>query len=79
MQRLPPAGEGGGRANSPDPLILSSLPVQLIQFKADINAANEHGNTPLHYACFWAQEQVAEVSVPFWGVAATSRLGLAVA
>ncbi|XP_009980461.1 PREDICTED: integrin-linked protein kinase, partial [Tauraco erythrolophus] len=25
----------------------------LIQFKADINAVNEHGNTPLHYACFW--------------------------
>lgn len=41
--------------------------MQLIQFKADINAANEHGNTPLHYACFWAQEQVAEVCVGFQG------------
>lgn len=35
---------------------------QLMQFKADINAVNEHGNTPLHYACFWGHEQVAEVS-----------------
>ncbi|NXU68285.1 ILK kinase, partial [Horornis vulcanius] len=33
---------------------------QLMQFKADINAVNEHGNTPLHYACFWGHEQVAE-------------------
>ena len=23
---------------------------------------NEHGNVPLHYACFWGQDQVAEVS-----------------
>ena len=22
---------------------------------------NEHGNTPLHYACFWNYESVAEV------------------
>ncbi len=34
---------------------------QLIQCKADPNTVNEHGNTPLHYACFWAQDQVAEV------------------
>ncbi|CAG00468.1 unnamed protein product [Tetraodon nigroviridis] len=33
---------------------------QLIQCKADPNTANEHGNTPLHYACFWGQEEVAE-------------------
>ncbi|KAG7261377.1 hypothetical protein CRUP_036091 [Coryphaenoides rupestris] len=33
---------------------------QLIQCKADPNAVNEHGNTPLHYACFWGQDQVAE-------------------
>lgn len=36
--------------------------VQLLQYKADINAVNEHGNVPLHYACFWGQDQVAEVS-----------------
>ncbi|KFU86767.1 Integrin-linked protein kinase, partial [Chaetura pelagica] len=34
--------------------------LKLIQFKADINAVNEHGNTPLHYACFWGHDQVAE-------------------
>lgn len=34
---------------------------QLIQCKADPNAVNEHGNTPLHYACFWGQDEVAEV------------------
>uniref|UniRef100_A0A452SMF7 Scaffold protein ILK n=1 Tax=Ursus americanus TaxID=9643 RepID=A0A452SMF7_URSAM len=33
---------------------------QLLQYKADINAVNEHGNVPLHYACFWGQDQVAE-------------------
>ncbi|PKK16961.1 integrin-linked kinase [Columba livia] len=33
---------------------------KLIQFKADINAVNEHGNTPLHYACFWGHDQLAE-------------------
>uniref|UniRef100_A0A8C9AUE8 Scaffold protein ILK n=1 Tax=Prolemur simus TaxID=1328070 RepID=A0A8C9AUE8_PROSS len=27
---------------------------------SDINAVNEHGNVPLHYACFWGQDQVAE-------------------
>lgn len=34
---------------------------QLIQCKADPNTFNEHGNTPLHYACFWGQDEVAEV------------------
>uniref|UniRef100_A0A8C5UQN7 Scaffold protein ILK n=1 Tax=Microcebus murinus TaxID=30608 RepID=A0A8C5UQN7_MICMU len=34
----------------------------LLQFPdtTDINAVNEHGNVPLHYACFWGQDQVAE-------------------
>lgn len=41
-----------------------ALVLQLIQCKADTNAANEHGNTPLHYACFWGQDLVAEVSAP---------------
>lgn len=36
---------------------------QLIQCKADTNASNEHGNTPLHYACFWGHDLVAEVSL----------------
>lgn len=42
--------------------LLSGPGNQLLQYKADINAVNEHGNVPLHYACFWGQDQVAEVS-----------------
>ena len=38
---------------------------QLIHNKANINAINEHGNTPLHYACFWSHDYVAEVSIFF--------------
>lgn len=34
--------------------------LQLLKNKADINFVNEHGNTPLHYACFWGFSQVAE-------------------
>jgi ankyrin repeat protein len=41
--------------------LLSGYGAQLLQYKADINAVNEHGNVPLHYACFWGQDQVAEV------------------
>lgn len=44
------------------PLLFSGPGNQLLQYKADINAVNEHGNVPLHYACFWGQDQVAEVS-----------------
>ena len=33
---------------------------QLLRNRADINFTNEHGNTPLHYACFWGYQQVAE-------------------
>lgn len=28
--------------------------------KADVNSTNEHGNSPLHYACFWGYHQLAE-------------------
>ena len=31
----------------------------LIQNKANCNLMNEHGNTPLHYACFWNNEPIA--------------------
>ena len=34
--------------------------MQLLQKKVNINAVNEHGNTPLHYACFWNHEFIAE-------------------
>ena len=33
--------------------------------KADINFVNEHGNTPLHYACFWGYSEIAEDLVNF--------------
>ncbi len=33
---------------------------KLLRNKADINSVNEHGNTPLHYACFWGYAAVAE-------------------
>ncbi|CAG5135401.1 unnamed protein product [Candidula unifasciata] len=32
----------------------------MLQNKANVNAINEHGNTPLHYACFWGYDQIAE-------------------
>lgn len=32
----------------------------LIKAKSDINAQNEHGNTPLHYASFWGYQHIAE-------------------
>ncbi|KAI9202643.1 kinase-like domain-containing protein [Polychytrium aggregatum] len=32
---------------------------QLLRAKADANVANDHGNTPLHYACFWRYEPIA--------------------
>ena len=33
---------------------------QLLRHKADVNFVNEHGNTPLHYACFWGYADIAE-------------------
>jgi len=33
---------------------------QLLHNKANINAVNEHGNTPLHYASFWNHDEIAE-------------------
>lgn len=31
---------------------------RLLSRKADVNAVNEHGNTPLHYAAFWGYENI---------------------
>lgn len=28
--------------------------------RADVNFTNEHGNSPLHYACFWGYQNIAE-------------------
>lgn len=33
---------------------------QLLRQKADVNFTNEHGNAPLHYACFWGYNDIAE-------------------
>ena len=33
---------------------------QLLKHKADVNFVNEHGNTAMHYACFWQFEDCAE-------------------
>jgi len=32
----------------------------LIKERSDVNAVNEHGNTPLHYACFWGYDMICE-------------------
>lgn len=34
--------------------------LQLIRHRSDVNALNEHGNTPLHYACFWGYSDIAK-------------------
>lgn len=34
--------------------------LQLLRNRADVNFTNEHGNTPLHYACFWGYQAIAE-------------------
>ena len=41
-------------------------PFQLLKNKADVNFVNEHGNTPLHYACFWNYEALASDLIE-WG------------
>lgn len=33
---------------------------QLLRNRADVNFINEHGNSPLHYACFWGYQGIAE-------------------
>lgn len=32
----------------------------MLRNRADVNVTNEHGNTALHYACFWGDQAVAE-------------------
>lgn len=34
--------------------------LQLLKHKSDVNTTNEHGNSPLHYACFWGYQAIAE-------------------
>ncbi|KAM7537931.1 hypothetical protein Aperf_G00000079042 [Anoplocephala perfoliata] len=37
----------------------------LNNFRLAIDAPNEHGNTPLHYACFWNHHEIAELLIKF--------------
>lgn len=32
----------------------------MLRNRADVNFTNEHGNSPLHYACFWGYSDIAE-------------------
>lgn len=32
----------------------------MLRERSDVNAVNEHGNTPLHYACFWGYDVICE-------------------
>jgi Ankyrin repeats (many copies) len=41
-------------------ILLINYVVQLLRLKSDVNFTNEHGNTPLHYACFWGYQSIAE-------------------
>lgn len=41
---------------------------QLLKNKADVNFVNEHGNTALHYACFWGHEHIAEDLIEAGGI-----------
>ncbi|KAJ3217235.1 hypothetical protein HDU67_008257 [Dinochytrium kinnereticum] len=36
-----------------------NIVIKLMQAKADVNLANDHGNTALHYACFWRRKELA--------------------
>ena len=42
----------------------------LLKHKAEVNFVNEHGNSPLHYACFWNYPAIAEDLVE-WGALVT--------
>jgi integrin-linked kinase len=44
---------------------------QLLRNKADVNFVNEHGNSPLHYACFWGYTEIAGTELSQWSHAQT--------
>lgn len=51
------------QANSCNIAIRNHFPLstlQLLKHKSDVNFVNEHGNTALHYACFWQNDECAE-------------------
>lgn len=45
----------------------------MLKNRADINFTNEHGNTPLHYACFWGYEAIAEELIENGALAALAN------
>ena len=46
-------------SQGPDSVCVS---LQIMRTHPDVNLANEHGNTPLHYAAFWNFIGICEVS-----------------
>ena len=42
---------------------ISYFLMQLLKYKCPVNGVNKHGNTALHYACFWNSEESAEVGM----------------
>ena len=57
--------------------------MQLVEAGASVTASNYHGNTPLHYACFWRRRETCKVrsvdgqTVQPRGVKSSSASGLA--
>jgi ankyrin repeat protein len=37
----------------------------LLQAGSNVNIGNDHGNVPLHYACFWRWSDVAKLLLEF--------------
>ena len=50
------------------PYLTTTGPLQLLRTKVDVNLTNEHGNTPLHYACFWSYQGVADDLIQAGGI-----------
>jgi len=43
---------------------------------ADVNIGNDHGNTPLHYACYWRRVEICEFLLDRGAlVSATNKYG----
>ena len=38
-----------------------------------MNLTNEHGNTPLHYACFWSYQGIADDLIQAGGIVTISN------
>ena len=43
---------------------LGACSMQLVESGAEVTVSNMHGNTPLHYACFWRRQNIAQVGPP---------------